>query len=271
MKRRAIPFASAAFFVTSLALASDTWILDSSRSNARLFQSSKAISESANTGVARVTGRVKLDTNDLDASFFELSIYPADEDWGRTLSPEGTQPISYVPDATDHPLLTFKSTCILRTRNGELEVIGLLTLTRMERPFTATPIEDYAGPVHGDPVIRNETREITFLFPSASPGHISGALTPAIPQKGRVLGIVGSARIDRNEFPELLAAIKGPSWPPVVRSRDRHMPSIVGEEYSGAQCTPAIGTQTTIVLDLKFLHPVPEASVGMLIESGETR
>ena len=72
MKYRAITFASTAFFVTSLALASDTWVLDSSRSNARLFRGSKAISELVNTGVARVTGKVKLDTNDLDASFFEL-------------------------------------------------------------------------------------------------------------------------------------------------------------------------------------------------------
>ena len=85
MKHRAITFASGAFFVTSLALASDTWILDSSRSNARLFQGSRTNSESVNTGVARVTGKVKLDTTDLDASFFTLSIYPADENWGTPL------------------------------------------------------------------------------------------------------------------------------------------------------------------------------------------
>src|ERR1700685_3845871 len=72
MTYRAITLASAVFFVTSLALASDTWILDSGRSNARLFQGSRT-TESVNTGVARVTGKVKLDTNDLDASFFNLS------------------------------------------------------------------------------------------------------------------------------------------------------------------------------------------------------
>src|SRR5271155_852815 len=82
MKYRAITFASAAFCVTSLALASDTWVLDSNKSNARLFQSSRANSESVNAAVARVTGKVKLDANDLDTSFFDLSIYPADENWG---------------------------------------------------------------------------------------------------------------------------------------------------------------------------------------------
>jgi len=264
-----------------------------------LFQGSKAISELVNTGVARVTGKVKLDTNDLDASFFELSIYPADEDWGRTLSPGGTLPIGYVPDATDQTLLTFKSTRILRTQNGELEVIGDLTLTRVERPTIATATEDYAGPVYGDPVIRNETRKITFLFPSAGAAHVSGPLTPAMLRKERVLEIVGSARFDRDAFPELLIAIKETNWPAVVQNKDCHMPSTVGEDYSGApctgtlvaatrdnncdvpasagedyrgpQCTPATGNQITIVLDLEFLHTVPEPSAGMLLESDETR
>ena len=282
MKRRAITFASAAFFVTSLALASDTWILDSSRSNARLFQSSRTNSELVNTGVARVIGKVKLGTNDLDASFFTLSIYPADEDWGHALSPEGTLPSGYVPDSTDQTLLTFNSSRILRTLDGKLEVIGDLTLTRMERTVTATPTEAYAGPEYGNPVIHNETHEVKFLFPSVSAEHLSGPLTPAMQQKRGVLEIVGSARIHRNEFPELLAAVKETNWPPVAQNKDCHMPSTVGEDYggavctgtlivasrhdncqmpasvgedySGSQCTQAGGNETTIVLDLKFLH-----------------
>jgi polyisoprenoid-binding protein YceI len=299
MKRRAMTFESAAFFVTSLALASDAWILDSSRSNARLLEGSRTSPESVNTSVARVTGKVKLDTSDLDASVFDLSFDPADEDWGHALSPEGTLPTGYVPDAPDRTLLTFKSTHILRTGNGQLEVIGNLTLTGVERTVIATQTEAYAGPVSGDPVIHNETREIMFLFPSASAAHVSGPLTPAMLQKGGVLEIVGSTRVDREEFPELLNAIKETNWPPVVRNKDCHMPSTVGEDYRGAQCTgtliaatrddncdmpasvgkdysgpqctPATGNQTTIVLDLKFLHTVPEPSVGMLFESGETR
>jgi polyisoprenoid-binding protein YceI len=289
MKYRAITFASAAFFVTSLALASDTWILDSSRSSARLFQGSRATSDSVNTGVARVIGKVKLDTNDLDNSVVDLSIYPADEKWGHALSPQGALPAGHVHDTTDQTLLTFKSTRILRTGNGRLEVIGDLTLTRVERTVIATPTEAYAGPVYGDPVIHNETREITFLFPSVSAADLSGPLTPAVQQTKGVLEIMGAARVDREEFPELLSAIKETNWPPLVQNKDCHMPSTVGEDYSGAvcsgtliaatsgdncnmpgsvgedysgpQCAPATGNQTTIVLDLKFLHKVPEPSV----------
>ena len=63
-----------------------------------------------NSGVGCVTGKVKLDTNDLDASFFDLSIYPADEIWEHVLNSEATLPSIYVPRTTDRSLLTFKST-----------------------------------------------------------------------------------------------------------------------------------------------------------------
>jgi len=288
VQHRVIKFASAAFFITSLALASDTWILDSRRSNARLFQGPKANLESVNTGVARVTGKVKLDANDLVTSFFDLSIYPADESWGQVLSPEGSLLAGYVPAATDQTLLTFKSTRILRTGNGRLEVIGDLTLTRLERTVTATPTEAYAGPVYGDPVIHNETREITFLFPSVSAARLSESLTPAVQQAKGVLEVVGAALVDREEFPELLSAIKEPDWAPVVQNKDCmtssaeedssgaictgtliaatrddncNMRGSVGNDYSGPQYAPETGNQTTIVLDLKFLHKIPEPSV----------
>lgn len=80
---------------------------------------------------------------------------------------------------------------------------------------------------------------------------------------------MGAARVDREEFPELLTAIKETNWPPVVQNKDCHMPASAGQDYGGPQCTPAIGSQTTIVLDLKFLHTVPEPSVGML--SGDSK
>ena len=299
MKHQAIIFAFAACFVSSPAFAGDTWTLDSSTSIARLFQGSRAHPDSVNTGVARVTGKVKLDTNVPGNSIFDLSIYPADEDWGHALSPESALPSGHVPDATDQTLLTFKSTRSLRTENGKFEVIGGLTLTRVERTVTAAPTEAYAGPVYGDPVIHNETHEITFLFPSLSAVLLPGPVTPAALQNIASQEIVGAARVTDEGFPELLGAIKETNWPPVLLNKDCHTPSTVGEDYSGAQCTgtliaatsddnchipvsvgedysgilctPATGNQTTIVLDLKFFHTVPELSVGMLSGNGTTR
>lgn len=117
----------------------------------------------------------------------------------------------------------------------------------MERSGIATKTEAYAGPVDGVPFIHNETRKIMFLFPSVSTVHLSGPSTPAMLQKKGVLEIVGSARLDREEFPELPNAMEEP------------------------QSTRATGNQITIVLDLKFLHAVAEPSVGMLSENGDTR
>jgi polyisoprenoid-binding protein YceI len=299
MKHRAITFAFAACFVSSIAFASDTWTLDSSTSNAMLFLGSKVNPHSVNTGVARVTGKVKLDTNDPNNSAFTLSIYPADEDWGAALSSAGDLPTGYVPDATDQTLLTFNSTRIVRRGNGELEVIGDLRLTRVERTVTAAPTEAYAGPVYGDPVIHNETREITFLFPSLSAPRLSGPLTPATLQNKGAREIVGSAHVGHEDFPGLLGAIKDTNWPSVVQNKECHSPSTVGEDYSGAQCTgtliaaasddnchmpasvgedysgplctPATGNQTTIVLDLKLLRTMPESSAGMHSLGHETR
>jgi len=252
-----------------------------------------------NTGVARVTGKVKLDTNNLDNSVFDLSIYPADEDWGTALSPEGDLPTGYVADATDQTLLTFKSQRILRTGNGDVEVIGDLTLTRVERSVTATPSEAYAGPVYGDPIIHTATHVVTFLFPSLSAVLLPGSFTPAALQNIGAQELVGSARVSHEDFPELLDTIKETNWPSVVQNKDCHAPSTVGEDYSGVQCTgtliaatsddkchmpasvgedysgipctPATGNQTTIVLDLKLLHTMPEPSAGLLSVEGETR
>jgi hypothetical protein len=299
MKSLAIIFASAAFFVTSLALASDTWILDSNRSSARFFEGNRETSDSVNTGVTRVTGTVKLDANDLDLSSFDLSIYPADERWVPVLSPEPALATSYVPGATDQALLTFKSTRILRTGNGRWQVVGGLSLTYVDRDVAASPSEAYSGPVYGDPLIHNDTREITFVFPGVSAAYLSGPLTPAMLQKRGVLEIAGAARVDHDEVPELLSAIEKTNWPGFVRNRDCPMPSTIGEDYSGASCTGTVvvttsdnncdvgasagedysgpqcartaGNQTTIVLDLKFFHKVSEPSVGKVFGDSKTQ
>jgi polyisoprenoid-binding protein YceI len=298
MKHRVIAFAFAACFLSSLALAGDTWTLNSSTSNARLYQGSKEHPDSVNTGVAHVTGNVKLDTNNPDKSIFDLSIYPTDEYWRHALSANGTLPTGYVPDATDQTHLTFKSARILRTGNGKFEVIGDLTLTRAERTVTAEPTEAYAGPVYGNPVTYVDTRTIKFHFLLLSAEPLPQPFSPAALRNITKQEIVGAARISHEDFPELLDAIRETNWPPVVRNKDCYVPSI-GEDYSGGQCTgtliaatsddnchmpasvsedyggllctPATGTQTTIVLDLKFLHTMPEPSAGMVSGNGASR
>jgi polyisoprenoid-binding protein YceI len=294
MKHRVITFAFAACFVSSLAFAGEIWTLDSGTSNARLFRGSGANPDSVNTGVARVSGKVRLDTGDLNHWVFDLSIYPADENWGYALTPEGTLPAGYVPDATDDTLLTFKSTRILTTMNRKLEVIGDLTLTRLERSVTADANEAYAGPVYSDPVIHTETHEVTFQFLNRSAAMPAGAATPVALGEKRDLDLSGSARVVQEDFPELLSATRDTNWPWVVRNEHcqaayegggegyrgsectgtliaaTHADNCQaayeggGEGYGGSVCTSPIGSQTTIVLDLKLHHTMPEPSAELL-------
>ena len=277
-----------------------TWSLDSASSSARLYQGSAGDPNSANTGVARVSGNVKVDTNDLDNSVFDLSIYPADEQWGHALSPDGTLPVGYVPDATDHTLLTFHSKRILRVRNGDLQVIGELKLTRVERSVTLIPSEAYAGPVYGDPVIHTETREVSFLFPNLSAELSSRPLTPVSMQEKVALELSASAGVSHEDFPELLTAIQGTNWPTVVKDERcqtqttiggegyegpactgtviamthqdncQITTSVGGEGYSGPVCAPPAGNETTIALDLK-LHTSSEPTTATLSGSAATR
>jgi polyisoprenoid-binding protein YceI len=276
-----------------------TWSLDSATSSVRLFQGSAANPDSVNTGVARVTGRVKLDPNDLGNSVFDLSIYPADEQWGEALSAEGTLPVGYVPDATDHTLLTFESKRILRKGDATLEVIGDLTLTRVERSVTLTPNDAYAGPVYGVPVLRTEIREVRFLFPDLNATLASGSLRPVNLTVKRDLDLSGSAHIGHEDFPGLLGAIQATNWPVVVQNErcqmpytvgedyhgptctgtviaatsqgNCHMPATVGDDYTGPVCTPPSGDQTTIVLDLKMLRTGADEAAGSASESAATR
>jgi hypothetical protein len=245
-----------------------------------------------------VTGEVKLDTNDLDSSVFDLSIYPADENWGHALNAEGLLPAGFVPDRTDHTLLTFNSKRILRTNDGQLEVIGNLKLTRVERSVTLTPNTAYAGPVYGPPVVHTETHEITFLFPSSIAGPQSARSTPAMLKTQTEIGLSGSAGIGRENFPELLSAIEDTNWPSVVKNEQCAMPStiggedysgavcsgtliaatnhdncrmpaLVGDDYSGPLCSTPAGDRTTIVLDLKLRQTGPKPSAETL-SAGDT-
>ena len=278
--------------ISPMALAAEgtTWSLDTTTSSAQLFQGSRANPESVNSGVARVTGDVKIDTSDLDNSVVDLNIYPADENWGQALESDGSLPAAFIPDATEHTLLTFKSTRVVRTTYGQLKVIGDLTLTRVERSVTMDANDGYAGPVYGDPVVLSETREVTFLFPNSS-ALVPAALTSVSFQSQNSLDLSGSARVIHEDFPQLLGAINATNWPNVIKDERCQNPSTVGEDYEGATCTgtviaatqnyncqilttggaegytgpvctPPAGEQTTIALDLKMVRTSADVSTA---------
>ena len=55
-------------------------------------------------------------------------------------------------------------------------------------------------------------------------------------QTKRVLEIVGSVRVDGEEFPEVLSARQRTNWPSVVQNKQCDMTSTVEDDHSDAIC-----------------------------------
>jgi hypothetical protein len=191
---------------------------------------------SFNVGVAQVSGEIHLVASDPAASLADFTLASADT---------GTLQMK----------IAFKS---IRTvvENDEVDVIGDLTLTQLERNATYNPGEDYAGPVYGEN-LHNVTRQVVFVFPKGSLAQPNA--------KGE---IQATALIGRENFPELLPAIYAAyavNWPPVVQDEHCQM-SNAGEDYAGSSCTGTVveaaktaGNQVKIVLNLQLNR---EGSIG---------
>jgi len=162
-----------------------------------------------NVGVAQVNGEVHLVASDPAASLADFTLASADT-------------------GTLQTKIAFKSTRTV-VENDEVDVIGDLTLTLLERSATYNPTEDYAGPVYGERVAHNVTRQVVFVFPKEklsqpnAPGEVSA-----------------TALIGHENFPELLPAIYAVNWPPVVEDEHCQMPTSVGEDYAGPSCTGTV-------------------------------
>jgi hypothetical protein len=98
------------------------------------FLSAQENPNSFNVGVAQVNGKIHLVASDPAASLADFTLASADT---------GTLQMK----------IAFKS---IRTvvENDEVDVIGDLTLTQLERNATYNPGEDYAGPVYGETCTR---------------------------------------------------------------------------------------------------------------------
>ncbi|MFZ0685853.1 MAG: hypothetical protein WAM89_09925 [Terriglobales bacterium] len=207
------------------------WQVDARHSDAQLI--TDATTDYGKTkiditlGFARVNGRVALD-NDLSKASFDFRLYPAtgmspaiDED-GKFLS-------HWLANLSNHTLICFHSKGALRTPDGRLQTTGDLVLTRVDRNVDATPSEAYSGPVYGPPMIHRISRQATFVFdfPAAAGKDQKDAATFAS----------GSARMFREDYPQLVTTALNTYWPPVVQDQNCQAPASVGEDYHGSVCT----------------------------------
>lgn len=170
---------------------------------------SQANPHSLNVGVARVNGEVNLVASDPAASLADFTLASADT-------------------GTLQTKIAFKSTRTV-VENDEVDVIGDLTLTVLERDATYNPTEDYAGPAYGEIVVRNVTRQVVFVFSREN-----------LAQQNAKANISATALIGRENFSELIPAIYAANWPPVVEDERCQMPTSMGEDYAGPSCTGTV-------------------------------
>lgn len=180
-------------------------------------------------GISRVTGKVKLDSDDPAKSAFDLTMYPA-----NSLTPpigeDGKVRSQWLANLANHTLVCFHSKGFVRTADGRLRTTGDLVLTRVDRNVTFDSGEAYAGPVYGPPMVHRVVRQATFVFDVPT----TGAATSAAKD---VAVTSGSTDVVAEDFPQLVKAVLGTYWPPVVQDADCQSSSGAGEAFSGSRCT----------------------------------
>jgi hypothetical protein len=210
--------------------AQETWRLDPQLSIARLSLGSG--SNALETGLARVSGDVVLDSNDPTDPSVNLKI---------TLGNE---------DGADHAKMSFTSKRSVMTSDGKLIVTGDLYVTRIERSVTAEPNEAYAGPQYGDPVAHTDTHQIALAF--ADPRQLAA--------RDGTMFVSGTTSVIREDFPLLLDAVTLDDWPTVlVNDKKCEVPPTVGEDYSGVTCS---GTEIAAVSNSEVPTGVGEGYYG---------
>ena len=160
--------------------------------------------------IAQVNGVVRLVAADPARSVAEITMASAD---GGTLKTK----------------IAFKSAQTV-TRNDEVDVIGNLTLTLVERTaICCNSGEDYSGSVYGERVRRNITHQIVFVFPREQ-----------FTQPSTKGDFSATVLIDVDDFPELLRAIYAANWLAVAQNEHCEMPGNIGEDYAGPSCTGTV-------------------------------
>jgi len=208
----------------------ETWRLDPQLSIARLSLGSG--SNALGTGVARVSGDVVFDSNDLTDPSVNLEITSGNE------------------VGADYAKMSFTSKRSVMTSDGQLIVTGDLSVTRIERGVTADPNEAYAGPQYGDPVAHTVTHQIAFAF--ADPRQLAA-------RDGTML-FSGTTSVIREDFPLLVDAVTLDDWRTVlVNDKKCEVPPTVGEDYSGVKCS---GTEIAGVSNTEVPTGVSEGYYG---------
>jgi polyisoprenoid-binding protein YceI len=205
-----------------------SWQIDEHRSSAQLSADGTTNFGKApltmTIGLTRVEGSVKLDGSNPANSAFDFHLYPA-----STMTPpigeDGRINVKWIASQANTTLVCFHSKGTQQTADGRLQTTGQLSFTRVDHNVEVVANEAYAGPVYGPAMIHQVARTATFVFdvPAAVAGK-EGIRTS------------GTTTVVREDFPQMLKAVIGTYWPPLVMDQNCTAPA-ANEGYAGARCT----------------------------------
>lgn len=177
-------------------------------------------------GFARVNGEMKIDDADAAKSSVVFRFYPANS-MAPPIAENGKLLSQWLADEANNTLICFHSKTVERTADGRVQASGVLTLTRVDRNVQAEPTEAYSGPVYGPPIVHRVSRDATFVFDFPA---------DASTEKGEVFAL-STLNLSRENFPQLVKAVAGAYWPPVVQDEKCENPSGSTEDFRGFRCT----------------------------------
>jgi hypothetical protein len=189
-------------------------------------------------GIALVSGTAIWDHRNTAKSDFRLYVFPSGQD-SSLLNSDGSLRKDGVANLARYTLMTFQSKGADHGAYGSLVVMGMLTVTHVEREVNTQWSIGYSGAELGNPVVHSLTHDVRLIVTEGS-----SAPQPTWPSSKPDL--LASTRMNDKEFHGIKNALLDAVWPIVVLDERCEPPPATASAdmrgYQGAICagTPVL-------------------------------
>ena len=212
-----------------------SWKVDSGHSYGEITTHAQVneSQESVTIGATRVIGTLHFDPEQVAKSSFRFDLDPAGS----------------APEAGAYTAIRFRSQFAELTSDGQLRVTGPLTVTEVLLDEQLEGNEAYSGPQFTNRIVKETTRQQSFLL--------------AIPSEGSP-DASAEARINTEDFPELVNALLQTNWPAISDDKYCPPPESASEGYAGVTCTgSAVGPRSITRTASSFGEDYPGEGSGV--------
>jgi hypothetical protein len=219
MKKVGMAVATAVLLAAPAFAQTKEWKVDSRHSYGEITTEA-SLNESrqpVTLGAIRVAGTLRFDPKEIARSSFEFSLDPQENgDHSESSS-----------------VLRFRSNAAELTADGKLRVTGALTVSEVQLEVQYDGNEGYSGPQFTDRIVKETTREQSFLI--AIPAGESRDV-----QKQAAINVSAQAQISSEDFPELVNAVLHTNWPALSSDKTSAAAVDASEGYAGVDRTGTV-------------------------------